>query len=211
VTVVLLPDLGDRSGGWVWRATSPADWMIPDLPGHGTAPAPRTGHYDPMSAVAIARWAIAGIDRDDGSTVVGIGQNAHGALVHAAAGGCDRVAVVNGLWGPWRTPADEIDAYYAMMRALAADSTATGPAPASGLDPRATYGYGVMASSRFARQLWAAVEQPVLVIETPASTTPPTERAERTTWFTGPVTLVELSTVDPAEVVATIRAWNRTS
>ena len=59
MTVVLLHDLGDPVGGARWRSAAPPDWIIPDLPGHGSTPAVRTGHYDPMSAVAIARWTLA--------------------------------------------------------------------------------------------------------------------------------------------------------
>src|SRR6476620_9207444 len=147
MTVVLLHDLGDPGGGAHWRSAAPPDWIIPDLPGHGATPAIRTGHYDPMSAVAIARWAIGREPNGDGATLVGVGHNAHGALVGAAGGGCDRVVVVDGLWGPWRTPAEEVDAFYAMIRAIASDPAATGPPPASGLDSRATYGYGVMSSA----------------------------------------------------------------
>jgi len=159
-----------------------------------------------MSAVAIARWTIAA-SVDASSTLVGVGQNAHGALVHAASGGCDRVVIVDGLWGPWRTPAEEVDEYYAFIRAIAADPDATGAAPDSGLDPRAAYGYGVMSSARFARAFWAAVTQPVLAIETPASRTPAPERAKRLGWFGGSATLVELDPAEQSDVVAAITAW----
>ena len=67
MTTVLLHDLGDATAGAAWRAAAPADWVIPDLPGHGASPAPRTGHYDPMAAVALARWAI-GHDGDASAT-----------------------------------------------------------------------------------------------------------------------------------------------
>ena len=138
MTVVLLHDLGDPVGGARWRSAAPPDWIIPDLPGHGCTPAVRTGHYDPMSALAIARWTLARQPAGAGpSTLVGVGHNAHPALVGAAGGDCDRVVVVDGLWGPWRRPAEEIDAFYAMIRAVAADPAATGTPPASGLDPRA--------------------------------------------------------------------------
>ena len=100
MTVVLLHDLGDPDAGAKWRAAAPSDWIIPDLPGHGSTPAVRTGHYDPMSAVAIARWTIArDSQRHGSSTLVGVGCNAHAALVHAAGGGYERVVVVDGLWG----------------------------------------------------------------------------------------------------------------
>ena len=208
MTVVLLHDLGDPEGGAGWRAAAPSDWIVPDLPGHGATPASRTGHCDPMSAVAIARWTIANQASGDTSTLVGVGHNAHGVLVNAAGGVCDRVVVVDGLWGPWLSPAEEIDAFYAMVRAIAADPAATAPPPTSGLDPRASYGYGVMSSARFARLFWATIDQPLLAIETPRSITPHDERTERMGWFGGATTLVELDTADPTAVIDAIRAWN---
>jgi hypothetical protein len=208
MTVVLLHDLGDPVGGARWRSAAPPAWIIPDLPGHGRTPAVRTGHYDPMSVVAIARWTLAREgDRADSSTLVGVGANAHSALVGAAGGDCDRVVVVDGLWGPWRPPVEEIGAFYSMIRAIAADPAAIAPPPASGLDPRASYGYGVMSSASFARRFWATIDQPVLAIETPRSTTPRDERAERLAWFGGATTLVELDAADPASVVGAIQAW----
>src|SRR5882757_11451572 len=101
MTVVLLHDLGDPAAGARWRSAAPPDWIIPDLPGHGSTPAVRTGHFDPMSAVAIARWTLAREAGTGESTLVGIREHAHAALVAAAGGACDRVAVVDGLWGPW--------------------------------------------------------------------------------------------------------------
>jgi hypothetical protein len=209
MTVVLLHDLGDPEGGAGWRVAAPPEWIIPDLPGHGSTPALRTGHCDPMSAVAIARWTLARRPvRSEGSMLVGVGQNAHGALINAAGGYCERVAVVDGLWGSWRPPATEVDAFYAMIRAIAADPAATGPPPASGLDSRTKYGYGLMSSARFAQRFWATIDQPVLAIETPRSTTPRDERAERLGWFGGATTLVELDTAEPATVVDAIRTWS---
>ena len=208
MSVVLLHDLGDPDAGSKWRAAAPSDWIIPDLPGHGSTPALRTGHYDPMSAVAIARWTLARESQSNvRSTLIGVRHNAHGALVHAAGGGCDRVVVIDGLWGVWQTPSEEIDALYDMIRAIASDPAATGVPPPSGLDPRATYGYGVMSSAQFAQRFWAAIDQPLLAIETPNSTTPREERAERVAWFGGPVTLVELDAFDPAAVIDAIRTW----
>ena len=209
MTVVLIHELGDPVGGARWRSAAPPDWIIPDLPGHGSTPAVRTGHYDPMSAVAIARWTLAR-ERNvsDTSTLVGVGCNAHSALVGAAGGDCDRVVVVDGLWGPWLPAAEEIDAFYAMIRAIAADPAATAPPPESGLDPRARYGYGVMSSARFAQRFWATIDQRVLAIETPRSTTPRDERGERLSWFGGATTVVELDADDPAPVIDAIQTWS---
>jgi len=208
MTIVLLHDLGDPDGGALWRSAAPPHWIIPDLPGHGSTPASRTGQYDPMSAVAIARWTLAHQPHGtNAATLIGVGHNAHSALISAAGGDCDRVVIVDGLWGPWRGPAEEIDAFYAFIRAIAADPAATAPPPTSGLDPRARYGYGVMSSARFAQRFWATIDQPLLAIETPHSMTPRNERMERIAWFGGATTLVQLGVTDPATVVDRIQTW----
>ena len=59
------------------------------------------------------RWPARG-------SLVGVGHNAHAALVVAAGGGCDAVAIVDGFWGPWRTPDEDIDEFYAVIRAILA-------------------------------------------------------------------------------------------
>ncbi len=201
---MVLHDLGDINAGERWRAAAPADWIVPDLPGHGETPAPRTGHYDPMAAVALARWALAG---SSGSTLVGVGQHSHSALIHAAARGCARAVVVDGLWGVWPSAREAIDRFYASVRALADDRSATGPAPARGLDPRTRHGYELFVSERFARRFWGCIEQPTLAIETPRSITPPAERDERLSWFGGPTSVVQLDGDDPNSIVAAIGAW----
>jgi hypothetical protein len=202
--VVVLHDLGSAAAGAPWRAAAPAPWHVPDLPGHGSEPAPRHGGYDPMGPATLARWAL-----DGGGLVVGVGQNAHGALVLAAGGGCDAIAIVDGLWGTWLGPDAAIAAQYASLQSILADPGAIGPPPAAGLDPRATHGYGVAVSATFAQRFWGSVSCPVLAIETPASVTPPAERAERVSWFGGPVTLVELADAAPEAVVAAVEAWRR--
>ena len=201
--VIVLHDLGAEAAGAPWRAAAPAGWAAPDLPGHGDTPAPRHGAYDPMGPVTLARWALAGA-----GLAVGVGQNAHAALVLAAGGGCDAVAIVDGLWSEWQEPDAAIDEMYAGLRAVLADEAAVAPAPPSGLDPRATHGYGVHVSKAFAQRFWGAVACPILAVETPASSTPQREREERLGWFGGRTTLVELETSDPAAVTAAISAWS---
>jgi hypothetical protein len=102
VTLALvLHDLGDPEGGAAWRRAAPSSaWAAPDLPGHGVAPAPRHGAYDPMGPVTLARWRLAahGVD---GTLAIGVGQSAMGALLLAAGGACTAAAIVDGLWGPW--------------------------------------------------------------------------------------------------------------
>ncbi|MGV3759795.1 MAG: hypothetical protein ACO1PW_09685, partial [Actinomycetota bacterium] len=81
----VLHDLGSEEAGAPWRVVLPAGWEAPDLPGHCEAPAPRHGAYDPMGPVTLARWALGG-----SGVVLGVGANAHAALVLAAGGGCER-------------------------------------------------------------------------------------------------------------------------
>ena len=198
-TAIVLHDLGSEAAGAPWRAVVPDGWEAPDLPGHGTTPAPRHGAYDPLGPTTLARWALAGR-----GLVVGIGQNAHGALILAAGGGCEAAAIVDGLWGPWPAADEAVDAMYAGIRRMLEDDGVTAPAPPRGLDPRTRHGYGVTVSSSFAQKFWGAITCPVVAVETPASTTPPDERAERTRWFGGPVQLVELASTEPSDVMAAI-------
>ena len=200
----LLHDLGSADAGEPWRPVVPAGWAAPDLPGHGSTPAPRNGAYDPLGPATLARWALGGQ-----GLLVGVAQNAHSALIVAAGGGCDAVAIVDGLWGPWPTAAESVDAMYAGLRRLLDDDGAIAPPPPAGLDPRTRHGYGVTVSRDFIRKFWGAVTCPVLAIETLASTTPPVERAERVGWFGGPASLVELPSDDrPSTIVAHIEAWS---
>lgn len=203
MSVVLLHDLGAEEAGEPWSTVAPSDWHVPDLPGHGSSPAPRHGAYDPMSPATLARWALGGA-----GVVVGIGQNAHGALILAAGGGCEAVAIVDGLWGPWQDPEVAIEEMYANLRAIVADERSTDLAPRSGLDPRTRHGYGVNVSAAFAHRFWDAITCPVLAIETPASTTPADEREERAGWFGGPITLVGLTSSAPTQVVQAVSHWH---
>jgi hypothetical protein len=202
--VVLLHDLGAEEAGAPWRGAAPG-WHAPDLPGHGAEPAPRHGAYDPMGPATLARWATAAAP--DASLVVGVGQNAHAALILAAGRACGAVAIVDGLWGPWQSAVAAIEEMYDGLRRMLDDAGAVGPPPASGLDPRTRHGYGVHTSPGFARRFWGEVQVPVLAVETPMSRTPPAERAERVGWFGGPSAMVQLGTAAPTEIVAAVQGW----
>lgn len=201
-TGFLLHDLGSEAAGAPWRAALPAGWRAPDLPGHGSEPAPRHGAYDPLGPATLARWSLGGE-----GVVVGVGQNAHAALIVAAGSAASAAAVVDGLWGPWVGQTEAIDGMYASLRRILDDPGAVGPAPRSGLDPRAAHGYGVHVSPDFLRRFWGAVSVPVLAVETPASATPADEREERLRWFGGPVELALIESSDPSAVVPAIVDW----
>jgi hypothetical protein len=206
--VVLLHDLGADDAGAPWRAAAPPGWVVPDLPGHGEAAAPRHGAYDPMGPATLARWAL---QEAGGGTVVGVGQNALGALILAAGGACEQVVVVDGLGGPWSPPQVAIAETYATLRAIVSDGAAHAPPPPAGLDPRTRHGYGVHTSPAFAQRFWGSIRCPVLAVETPGSTTPSHERPERVGWFGGPAALVEVPDGAPDAVVAAVlAAWGLT-
>ena len=96
---------------------------------------------------------------------------------------------------------------YAQIRGVLADPGARRPAPEHGLDPRTAHGYALVSTARQCRRFWGAIEIPTLLVETPRSSTPPGERAERASWFGGPTTLVEVPDATPATVLATIANW----
>jgi hypothetical protein len=205
---VVLHALGDPEGGAAWRAAAPGpEWEAPDLPGHGGAPAPRHGAYDPTGPLTLARWRVAG-HGVPGSLVVGVGANAMGALLVGAGGACEAVAVVDGLGGPWPdTPEARVEVVYAQVRAVLADPPAHRPPPAAGLDPRAAHGYAVVSTPRQCRRFWGCLECPTLIVETPRSRTPVDEVEERASWFGGPTSLVALDSAAPAAVLAAAAAW----
>ena len=142
--------------------------------------------------------------------MVGVGQNAHGALVLAAGGGCDAIAIVDGLWGTWLGPDAAIAAQYAALRSILADPGAIGPPPAVGLDPRAT--------ARLRRRDVGHLRPAVLGLgdlsrcwrsRHPRPRPRPRSGPSGSRWFGGPATLVELDDAAPAAVVAAVEAWRR--
>ena len=205
---VVLHDLGDPQGGRAWRDAAPGPaWEAPDLPGHGATPSPRSGAYDPSGPWTLARWRIEqhGLG---GSLVVGVGQNALGAAILGVGGACSAIALVDGLAGPWLEDADErVEVGYRHVRAILGAPEAYGAPPARGLDPRTAVGYALVLTPRLCRPFWRAIEVPTLLVETPASATPPDEVDERASWFGGPTELVRLDAADPGTVLATVDRW----
>jgi pimeloyl-ACP methyl ester carboxylesterase len=202
---LVLPDLGDPGAGW--RAAVPSrDWEVLDQPGHGAAPPPRSGSYDPVAVLTLARWRVAehGVA---GSLVVGVGENAVAATLLAGGRGCAAVVLVDGLGGPWADATERVEAGAARVRCLLADPAALAPPPTGVLDPKTAHGYGLTVTPRLARPLWGAVTVPALVVETPASATPPGEVAERASWFGGPTTVVGVPDDDPRTVVEVVAEW----
>ena len=95
---------------------------------------------------------------------------------------------------------------YPRLRRLLRRRGATTAPPPPGLDPRAPTAMA-STSRRPTPDVLGRDLVPVLVIETPRSTTPPTSAPSRVSWFGGPATLVELDDSSPDAVVAAVTAW----
>jgi pimeloyl-ACP methyl ester carboxylesterase len=206
--MLVLHDLGDAAGGALWRASVGDRVLAPDLPGHGEAPAPVNGAYDPGVVIVAGRRALLDAGAEP-AIVVGCGTQAYAATVLAIGGFASGLVLLDGLQGRWHSADESVAVMYAWVRAIADDPDALAPAPAPGpnsLDPRTSHGYGASPTEWFAQDFWAAVPVPTLLLETPESPTPAAERGERASWFAHS-TLVEIPNPAPTTVLEAITAW----
>lgn len=174
--VVVVHDAGDERGGAAWAAAlEGAGWpgavLHPALPGHGRAPAPRGGAYELVDAAIHVLPVLAGL-RPSLPVVLGVGASGWSAQLLALAGRAVGLVLVDGLGGPWQTPAASIGSQRAWMRGIADDPAAVQPAPDGELDPRLRHGIPRQTSPDLAARAAAALAVPVLVIETAASQVP---------------------------------------
>lgn len=214
--IVVLHDVGAAAAGAPWRgALSAAGWdgpvVAPDLPGHGSTPAPTGGSYELADA---AIWALPALAEaveggDEPPVVVGVGTNGWGATIVAMAGRASALVLVDGLGGPWTDAFSVINSGREWLRAIADDPAAVAPAPANGLDPRLRHGLAPQRSQRTAERAAAATKVPVLVIQTPASALDRADRSALVAHFSSPVDVVELPTRDPSAVAAAVVKWER--
>ena len=207
----MLHDVGDPDGGRRWRtALEGAGWpgavRAPDLPGHGTTPAPVGGSYelaDPVLAVLPSVPA----DDPEAPVVLGVGTNGWCASVLALGGRAAALVLVDGLGGPFRTQAVTMAAERERLRAIADDAAAVGPPPPAGLDPRLRHGVGPLGHRGVAERAAAATRVPVLLVETPSSPVGPEERDAVAARYPAGATLAELPAADPDAVAAAVVAW----
>jgi len=173
--VLVLHRVGDPRGGSPWRdALGLAGWpgrvLAPDLPGHGETAAPVGGNYELVDAAIIGAGLVAGLtDTTVAPVVVGVGTSGWAAQVLALGGRAGALVLVDGLGGPWLEPAEAVARNAALLRALAQDPDAMGPPPAAGFDPRLRHGILGQTDRPLALRAAAALEVPVLVVETPES------------------------------------------
>lgn len=171
--VLVVHDAGDPGAGSAWAealeaAGCPGAVHAPDLPGHGTAPAPEGGAYELVDAA----FAVLPVLADAGTeppVVVGVGANGWAAQLLALGGRASALALVDGLGGPWLTPSEVIAGERDWLRAVFDDPAATGPAPVGAVDPRFRHVVPRQTSVDLARRGASALRVPVLVVESPAS------------------------------------------
>jgi hypothetical protein len=170
--LVVVHDLGAEGGApWV-DAFAAWDGRVdaPDLPGHGAAPAPRGGNHEVGDSVFALVEHLSG-DFAVPPVVVGVGLSGIAATTFALGGRASALVLVDGLGGPWLDVPGRNARIRAARRAILATPAALRPHEPGTTDPRA--GLTVTADDRsHVQRVLAAVPVPVLVVETPASTTP---------------------------------------
>ena len=193
--LLVLPDLTHAGDEWqdvldVWPGPS----VAPDLPGHGLSRPSVGGKYVPGDTTLAAVRVLHQVAWDEPPVVLGHGWGAYAAEYLAAAGRVWALVMVDGLGGPWRTPAEITEMQTAWLhRALELHAT-----PAVTPDPLLGLGFPDVWEPEFTRSRRAAITVPVLALETPASPTPPEERQARTGDFGGPATYEPCTRADVA-------------
>lgn len=211
--LLFLHEVGDADGAERWRALG-AGWdgavLVPDLPGHGVVPPEEGAYYAPgdVALVGVRALAAAWLD-GEAPVVAGHGWGAFGAELLAAAGRASALVLVDGLGGPWVSRSELIDAQHAWVRAVLADPAALAPPPAGALDPRLRHGFPSIWEREFTEARRLAITVPVLALESPASPTPPDERAPRVAAFGGDARVEDIAAASPQAVLSALSAWSR--
>lgn len=211
--LLFLHEVGDPDGARRWQDLA-AGWsgtaLVPDLPGHGVTPPEEGAYYAPgdaaLFAVRVLRAAGLGEERP---LVAGHGWGAFGAELLAAAGRASGLVLVDGLGGPWVSRSELMDVQHTWLRGVVADPPALAPPAPDGLDPRLRHGFPSIWERSFTDARRTAITAPVLALESPASTTPRDERADRVAAFGGAAQWEEIAEATPQAVLAALTAWSR--
>lgn len=206
--VVVLHEPGDLAGGAAWAAVFervgvPGPVRAPDLPGHGSAPAPIGGCYELLDG-AMAE-AVPGADEP--ALVVGVAASGWSAQVLALGGRAAALVLVDGLGGPWLDARQRLDAGRRWLRGIADDPDALATPPPGTPDPRAGHGVVDHGSRRLAERSAAAMPVPVLLLETPGSGLVRADVDHLATRFAAGAEVANLPDRSPASVAAAVAAW----
>jgi pimeloyl-ACP methyl ester carboxylesterase len=175
--------------------------IAPDLPGHGGAAAPTSGHYELGDAV----FAVA--DHLEGAppVVLGVGRNGQAARIIAAGGRAAALVVVDGLGGPWLDVAGRNAQLRDARRRILATPAALEAYVPPGVDVRATT-VPPQSNRDHVERTARLVDVPTLVVETPRS---PTPDADELADAFARSTLVRTDDPSPEAVAAVVLRWWR--
>jgi pimeloyl-ACP methyl ester carboxylesterase len=210
--LLFLHDVGDAEGAHRWRPLAegwPGPVLVPDLPGHGVTPPEEGAYYAPGDAALYAVRALRAAGVDGTPVAAGHGWGAFGAELLAAAGRAAALVLVDGLGGPWVSWSELIHVQHDWLHEVLADPASLAAPPADALDPRLRHGFPSIWERTFTEARRDAITVPALALESPASPTPPSERAERIAAFGGETRLEELNEVSPQAVLDALTAWSR--
>ena len=212
--LLVLHEMGAAGAGGPWRAAfEAAGWpgplVVPDLPGHGGAPAPPGGCYDLVDPALAGDRALEEAAGEGPAVVLGVGVTGWSAQVLAVGGRAAAVVLVDGLNGPWVAPAENIGAGHRWLRAVADDPDAVADPPAGGPDPRALHGVVPHGDRDLAERAAAVMPVPVLLVETPASPLRREEVDDLAARYANGAAVVRPGQSDPDAVAAEVVTWAR--
>lgn len=210
--LLVLHASGDLAGGAPWaEAFTAAGWpghvLAPDLPGHAGAPPPLGGNYESGGAVFAVLPLLRKLADGPRPVVVGVGCTGWGAMIVALSGRAAGLVLVDGLGGPWSTPQEIIAGQRDILRAIADDPAAVAPPPPGDSDPRLLHTIGTLRNERLATRMAAGMPVPTLVLESPGSPLPATDRERLIGQFKAPVEVATVATARPSEVAPRVVAW----
>lgn len=134
-TILILHEVGDLAGGAPWRdafATGPWTTVLaPDLPGHGSAPAPSGGNYGMSDPIYVATRLFADLGIDEVDVVVGSGVSGWSAQLLALAGRTKQLVLVDGLGDPFLSIDELLDRRMDRVRTIADSLDPLADAPPS--------------------------------------------------------------------------------
>jgi pimeloyl-ACP methyl ester carboxylesterase len=212
VPLLFVHEIGDTEAGRRWRPLAegwPGTVLVPDLPGHGVTPPEQGAYYAPGDAALFAVRALRAAGVAAPPLAAGHGWGAFAAELLAAAGRASALVLVDGLGGPWVSWSDLMHVQHEWLHAVLADPAALAAPPVDAFDPRLHHGFPSIWERTFTEARRRSIEVPVLALESPASSTPRDERAERIAAFGGDARVEAIAEVSPQAVLDALMAWSR--
>jgi pimeloyl-ACP methyl ester carboxylesterase len=184
--LLVLHEVGQAGAGAAWQNLLdawPGPAVAPDLPGHGGSDPPVGAKWVPSDLALVAVRALAECGLTD-PVVIGHGWGGHAAESLAAAGRVSALVLVDGLGEPWQSHQQLAEDTRRWLRGML-DDPLLDAAVESRPDPLVRHGFPSVWERGYVTGLRAAVQVPLVALESPASPTPSGERDERAAAFGG--------------------------